>query len=375
MNANELAEDIALPFLRKVAPYVPGKPIEELEREWGIRGSIKLASNENPLGPSPLAVEAMIKALQQVHRYPDGNGYYLRQRLGTATGIPFEGIVLGNGSDEIMEMAVRAFMTSGDAAVIPELTFLLYSRIVLAVGGEVITVPLKSFRLDLETIAQAVNGKTKIIFISNPNNPTGTAVDKREFEAFLEHVPSKTVILLDEAYIEFARHSDIPYGTAYLKDHPNLVVLRTFSKAYGIAGVRIGYGMTHPAVATFLNRVRLPFNTNSVAQAGALAALSDHEFLERSRKTIWEGLDYFYAQLDQLGLEYVKTEANFFLVKVGAGRAVYEDMLREGVIIRCMDSWGMDSYVRINVGLPEENQRCMEALKRVLARREKTFPQ
>jgi histidinol-phosphate aminotransferase len=375
MNVTELAEGIALPFLRKVAPYVPGKPIEELEREWGIRGSIKLASNENPLGPSPLAVEAMIKALQQVHRYPDGNGYYLRQRLGSSTGIPFEGIVLGNGSDEIMEMVVRAFMTSDDAVVIPELTFLLYSRIVQAVGGEVITVPLKSFRLDLETIARAVNEKTKIIFISNPNNPTGTAVDRGEFEAFLDQVPSKTMIVLDEAYIEFARHSDIPHGAAYLKDHPNLVVLRTFSKAYGMAGVRIGYGMMHPAVASFLNRVRLPFNTNSVAQAGAFAALNDHEFLERSRKTIWEGLDYFYTQLDQLGLEYVKTEANFFLVKVGAGRAVYEDMLREGVIIRCMDSWGMDSYVRINVGLPEENYRCIEALKRVLARREKTSPQ
>jgi histidinol-phosphate aminotransferase len=370
MNATDLMEKIALPFLRKVAPYVPGKPVEELEREWGVKGSIKLASNENPLGPSPLAREAMLEAIRQSHRYPDGNGYYLRQRLSGKTGVPFEGIVLGNGSDEIMEMAVRTFMTVGDAAVIPETTFLLYPRIVQAVGGEVIKVPLKSLRLDLEAIAQAVNDRVRMVFVSNPNNPTGTAVLKQELENFLQKVPLRTIILLDEAYLEFAQGPNIPKGMDYISTYPNLVVLRTFSKAYGMAGIRIGYGLMHPEVASYVNRVRLPFNANSVAQAGALAALEDDKFLEQSRKLIWEGLGYFYAQLDNLGLEYVRTEANFFLVKVGPGRAVYEQMLREGVIIRCMDSWGMESYIRINVGLPEENQRCIKVLKRVLGRKE-----
>jgi histidinol-phosphate aminotransferase len=282
--------------------------------------------------------------------------------------VPFEGIILGNGSDEIMEMAVRTFMTVGDLAIMPETTFLLYSRLVQAVGGEVVKVAMNSLHLDLDAMAQSVNDKTRIIFISNPNNPTGTAVHKQGLENFLNKVPPRTIILLDEAYIEFAQDPEIPKGTDYIPFYPNLIVLRTFSKAYGMAGVRIGYGLMCPDIASYLNKVRLPFNANSVAQAGALAALEDDEFVAQSRELIWEGLKYFYVEFDNLGLEYVKTDANFFLVKVGSGRAVYEDLLREGVIVRCMDSWGMEPYIRINVGLPEENLRCVQALKRVLAR-------
>jgi len=368
MNLRNLLAQIVLPYVQEIVPYPPGKPIEELEREWGITGTIKLASNENPLGPSPKAVEAMQKSLLQLHRYPDGSGYYLRQRLSEKTGVPFEGLVLGNGTNEILEMVVRAFMGAGDEAVISLPAFLMYSQLVQSVGGKINQVELNFMSLDLEAMAGAITPKTKIIFINNPNNPTGTAISKSEFDLFLKSVPTRVIIVLDEAYIEFVQDADTPQGIGYLEAHPNLVVLRTFSKLYGLAGIRIGYGMTHPRVASYMNRVRQPFNVNSLALTGALAALDDVEFIERTKCLVKEGLRYFYDQLDDLRLEYVKTQANFILVKVGQARKVYEDMLKLGVIIRCMDSYSLDEYVRINVGQPHENERCIESLRKVLVR-------
>ena len=360
--------DIVVPsYIDKIVPYPPGKPIEELERELGISNSIKLASNENPFGPSPKALASIRKALGTIHRYPDGSGYYLRKRLAELNTVPIEGVLLGNGSDEILEMAVKAFMAQGDHAIVPTPTFLMYSNLVQTVGGEVIEVPLSSLKVDLDAVASAVTPKTKIIFLNNPNNPTGTAFFYNEFENFMNKVPSKILVILDEAYIEFVRDDNVARGINYIRTFPNLLMLRTFSKAYGLAGVRIGYGFTHPEIASTMNVVRQPFNANSLAQAGALGALEDDEFLQRTLEAVRSGVAFFYHALDKVGLEYIPTNTNFFLVKVGFARQVYEAMLRKGVIVRGMDSYGLKEYIRINVGLPEENERCMRALQEVMA--------
>jgi len=368
MSIQDIVERSALPHVKEIVPYPPGKPIEELEREWGVKGSIKLASNENPLGPSSKAVEAMKEAMTRMHRYPDGAGYYLRKKLSERTGRPFEGVMLGSGSNEIIDMAVRAFMTVGDVAVSPFPTFLMYSKFVAAVGGKLRETSLHSFRIDVDDLLNAVEPQTKLIFLCNPNNPTGVALSARELETLMEGVPSETIVIFDEAYVEFTQDPDIPNGLDYLDKYANMIVTRTFSKIYGLAGVRVGYGFAHPDLAAILNRVRQPFNVNALGQIGALAALDDEEFLRKTQNLVWEGLKFFYAELDKMGLEYVPTQANFFLVKVGPAKRVYEEMLKEGVIIRNMDSYGLHEYVRINVGLPEENSRCIKSLQKVMER-------
>jgi histidinol-phosphate aminotransferase len=369
MDVDEILKQSVLPHVRKIVPYPPGKPIEELEREWGITGSIKLASNENPLGPSPKAVAAMRDVLAKLHRYPDGSGYYLRQRVSEKFGVPFDCVLLGNGSNEIIDMAVRTFVGPGDQAITSVPAFLMYSKLVQVNGGEIVEVPLRSLGMDLDAILRAVTEKTKLIFLTNPNNPTGATCGTAEFVKFLNDVPARIILLLDEAYIEFMRDSGSPQGIDYFRDYPNLIVTRTFSKAYGLAGARIGYGFAHPQIASVMNRVRQPFNANSLGQAGAIGALDDDEFVRKTQSTIWEGLSYLYDALDRMGLHYVPTQANFFLIKVGKARKVYEDMLAEGVIIRSMDSYGLDEFIRVNVGLPEENDRFIAALKSVLNRK------
>ncbi len=358
----------ALPHIQNIVPYPPGKPLEELEREWGITGAIKLASNENPLGPSPKAVKAMQDALAAMHRYPDGSGYYLRHRLSEKTGIPFECLMVGNGSNDIIDMAVRTFMTMKDEAVSPFPTFLMYEKFVQMVGGRMVNVPLKNLAVDLTAVAEAFTPRTKIVFLNNPNNPTGTWFSIGEFTRFMENVPAGVVVVLDEAYMDFAREKDIPRGEAYREAYPNLVVLRTFSKAYGLAGVRIGYGFAHPEVVSLMTRARQPFATNAVALAGALAALEDDDFLRRTQSVVWEGLSFFLDRLESMGLSCVPTQTNFFLVNVGKAGEVYQSMLREGVIIRSMESYGLPEYIRISVGLPEENERCVRALSKVLGK-------
>jgi len=363
--------------IASIIPYPPGKPIEELEREYGISGSIKLASNENPLGPSPRAVEAIQAAMSKLNRYPDGSGFYLRKKLAEKYSIPFDGIMLGNGSNELIELIVRAFMTPGGEVIMPEPSFLLYSLVVRWMGGKPVPVPLKTnLGIDLEKMAEAVTPRTKVIFLTNPNNPTGTVITKIDFDAFLSSVPPDLIIVLDEAYIDFNRNPDTPSGFDYIGTQgPSVVALRTFSKAYGLAGLRIGYGTMDPDIAGFLNRVRQPFNTGSLAQAAALAALDDEEFLRKTRQTIWSGLEYLYGEIEKMGLKYFPSEANFFLIEIPCmAKDLFEAMLRRGVIIRSMASYGMERFIRINAGIAGENERFIRTLSRVLPELDGTAP-
>lgn len=350
-----------------LVPYPPGKPIEELERELGIRGSIKLASNENPLGPSPLAVKAIREKLHTLHRYPDGSGYYLKTRLSQKFGVPLNRVILGNGSNELIELLVRTFMSEGDEAVQPFPTFLVYDKVVTGAGGRMVSVALHSFRVDPEAMLAAVTERTRMVFLCNPNNPTGTVLSRGEMTDFLAKVPEDVVVVLDEAYIEFVRDDSAAKGLDLLDGHPLLCVLRTFSKLYGLAGLRIGYGFGSDRMIDYMNRVRQPFNANSLAQAAATAALDDEEFVSRTLALVRDGLTYLHSELGEMELDYLPTQSNFFLIRVpGGGRRTYERMLREGVIVRPMDSYGLGDHIRINVGLPEENERFIRTLKKVL---------
>lgn len=353
--------------IEKLVPYPPGKPIEELEREMGISGSIKLASNENPLGPSPLAVQAIMKHVKTINRYPDGSGYYLKSKLSSQFGLPQNQVIIGNGSNELIELIVRTFLTPGEEAIQAFPTFLVYAKIVAGAGGRMISVPLSNFRTDLDSILKAVTPRTKLIIINNPNNPTGTAIFQDEMIGFLKSLRGDIIVVLDEAYIEFASDSKVARGLQLLPDHPLIVVLRTFSKLYGLAGLRIGYGFGSSKIVDYMNRVRQPFNANALAQVAATAALDDNEFVSRTLQVVKEGLSYLYSRLEEIGLEYVPTQTNFFLIKVPmGGKKTYELMLKEGVIVRSMDSYGLDNYIRINVGLPEENERFVSTLRKVL---------
>ncbi len=351
--------------ISQLVPYPPGKPIEELERELGITGSIKLASNENPLGPSQKAVEAVAKALAGLHRYPDGSCYYLKEKLSAILGVPQEMITFGNGSNEIIELIIRAYLAPGEEAIMGDPSFAVYPIVVKCVGGISRLVPLKDMRHDLEAMAAHINKKTRIIFIANPNNPTGTTVTGAEFDAFMKKVPEDVIVCVDEAYVEFVRGADFPDTLYYIKEGRAVVMLRTFSKIYGLAGLRVGYGVAHPEIMDFINRVRQPFNVNTLAQIGAIAALDDRVHLERTRENNAKGLQYLFTELRKLGFECVDTEANFFLVKVGNGKAVYEALLKKGVIVRPMASYNMPEYIRITVGLPEENKRFLDAFREV----------
>ena len=359
----------ALEHIQAVPPYIPGKPIEDLERELGISNAIKLASNENPLGPSPLALEAIERALQRLHRYPDGNGTALRGKLAERWDIDPGCLVLGNGSDEIIDLCMRVFVGLGEEVLVPHPSFLMYEKSAQSVGGRVTQVPLKGFGLDLRSILDSLQPETKLIVICQPNNPTGVGISRTDFEWFIGELPDDVPVLLDEAYADFIRGPEAFSGREYLDDTPQLLIIRTFSKAYGLAGIRIGYGLGNAELITRLNQIRSPFSVNSLAQAAALAALDDDSHLKRTLELTWEGLDYFYDQLKGLGLPFVPSQTNFLLIDVGDGKAVYEGLLREGVIVRHMDSYGLPGYIRVNVGVPSENERFAESLGRVLRRR------
>lgn len=354
-------------YIAKLKPYVPGKPIEELEREYGISGSVKLASNENPIGPSPKALEAIQGALRNMHRYPDGSNYHLRKHLAEKLEVSVDQIVLGNGSNEIIELLVRTFLQEGDEVIIPEPSFLMYEIMVQAGGGRAVKVPLKERVLDLDGMARGTSSKTRMIFVNNPNNPTGTIVSLEDFERFLQRVPPEVIIVMDEAYVEFVRDTTCPMGLDYLDGDKTVVTLRTFSKAYGLAGLRIGYGVMKESLTGLLDRVRQPFNTNLLAQVGALAALDDEAFLKKTVDTVHKGLDFLYQEVEKLGLQYFPTQTNFFLIDLERdAKSVFEKMLRSGVIVRPMTAYGYPNYIRINVGLPEENHRFVEALRKVI---------
>jgi len=355
------------PHIATIKPYCPGKPVEALEREYGIKNSIKLASNENPLGPSPMAVEAVRAALTKLNRYPDGSGHDLIGKLSDFLKVSPGRIVLGNGSDEIIILLARVLLPPGSEAIIPRSSFSMYDISVRSCNAVPVYTPLDHISIDLEKIAEAVTSATRIIFLCNPNNPTGTIIRKSDFDRFLMDIPSDVVIVLDEAYAEFVRDSDCACGPDYLDSGKNIVFLRTFSKVYGIAGLRIGYGVMPEHLAELLNRIRPPFNTGSLAQAGAAAALEDKDFLKKSIRLVHDELDFLYASLDKMGIAYFPTQTNFFLIDVGKNaQSVYEDLLRKGVIVRSMLSYGYSEYIRVSVGRREENIRFLKALETVL---------
>ncbi len=356
-------------YIQSIRPYKPGKPIEELEREYGVKDSIKLASNENPLGASPAALAAMEGAMKKLNRYPDGRGYYLTEKLAARFHMPAECIVLGNGSDEIIGMLTRAVLEPGDEAIMTEPSFLMYEIMVLSCGAVPVFVPLKSLFVDFGAITRQITEKTRVIFLNNPVNPTGTIITKKGFDAFLETVPEDIVIVIDEAYIEFIKDPDCLQAVEYCTGNRPVVVLRTFSKAYGLAGIRIGYGLMPEALAGILHRVRQPFNANSLAQAGACAALDDEDFLQQTVRFVQGELEFLYAGIERLGMNYFPTEANFFMIDVEQDAdAVFEAMLRQGVIIRSMVSYGFPRYIRVTAGLREENERFLKAFASVMGK-------
>jgi len=363
-------ESLANEHILGIAPYEPGKPIEELERELGIHDAIKLASNENPLPPSDRVQKAVRAALAVLNRYPDGSGFYLRQALAKKHGFTPDQIVLGNGSNELIELLVRAFLRPGDEAVVPHPSFVVYPMIVQAAGGVRVMVMLKDHRLDLEAMARAITPMTKLVFIANPNNPTATIVTADEVEHFMARVPDRTIVVFDEAYIEFAMGPDFPETLAHVKQGRRVVVLRTFSKASSLAGLRVGYGVADADAIALMNRIRQPFNVNALAQAAALAALEDDAHILECVRMIEAGRHFLYDEFKTLGLAYVPSRANFILVDVGRSAAdIYQKLLHQGVIVRPMTPFGMETALRITVGTPEENRKLVKALRDVLEKK------
>lgn len=353
-------------YIATLTAYSPGKPIEEVEREYGIKGSIKLASNENPLGPSPKALEAIKRHISNIHRYPDGSCHYLKERLASLLGVVPGKIIIGNGSNEIIELIVRAFLRPGDEAVMAHPAFIVYQMIVQAAGGKNVILPLKDFTHDMEAMDRSITERTRLVFITNPNNPTGTIVKRRDFERFLSKVPANVIVVMDEAYFEYVSDPAYPNGMDYITDRL-VISLRTFSKIYGLAGIRVGYGIASEEIVSCLEKVRQPFNVNSLAQIAALAALDDQGHVEESLRINSEGLAYIYGELDGMGLSYVPTQANFLLIDLKReGNKVYQDLLREGLIVRPMGAYDLKNHLRVTIGLPDENRRFIEALKKVL---------
>jgi histidinol-phosphate aminotransferase len=360
-------ESLANEHILGIAPYEPGKPIEELERELGIAPPIKLASNENPLAPSDRVQRAIIAGLDSLNRYPDGSGFYLRQALAKRHGVGQDQVLLGNGSNELIELLVRTFLKPGDEAVVPHPSFVVYPMIVQAAGGIRVMVMLKDHRLDLDAMARAITPLTKMVFIANPNNPTATIVTADEVEHFMARVPPRTIVVFDEAYTEFAQGRDFPDTLAYVKEGRKVVVLRTFSKAASLAGLRVGYAVAEADAVALMNRIRQPFNVNSLAQVAALAALDDEAHVLECVRMIEAGRHFLYDEFKRLGLAYVASRANFILVDVGRSASdIYQKLLHEGVIVRPLTPFGMETALRITVGTPEENRKLVKALRRVL---------
>jgi histidinol-phosphate aminotransferase len=346
--------------IASLVPYVPGKPIEELQRELGLPRAIKLASNENPIGPSPKALAVLAETASTLHRYPDGGAFRLRGALAERWKVTPDHVILGNGSDEIIGLLARAFLSPGDEAVMAEHTFVIYKMEVQAAHGVAVEVPQKKWHHDLPAMVAAITGKTRLLFVCNPNNPTGTMSSRSEVAALMARVPEHVVVVFDEAYYEYVRHPEFPESIDYVRAGRNAIVLRTFSKIYGLAGLRIGYGMTTPEITGYLNRIRPPFNANSMAQRAALAALDDEAHVTASRNLNHAEMDKVRSGLQRLGFEALPSETNFLYFDVGRdGREVFNALLRKGIIIRHIEG----RMVRVTIGLPEENQLFLSALE------------
>ena len=354
--------------VRAIAPYVPGKPISETARELGIPEPdiLKMASNESPLGPSPKALEAIRGALNDLHYYPDGSGYELKRKLSARLGLAPENFVLGNGSNDVLELVARAFLTRDDSAVHSRHAFVVYPLAIQAIGAKAIEVPARDYGNDLEAMARAVRPDTKIVFLANPNNPTGTFSPWSDVLGLLDRVPRHVLVVVDEAYGEYLPDDLASPSAGWLASHPNLVVARTLSKAYGLAGLRVGYAFAHPDVAELMNRVRQPFNVNHLAMVAACAALDDRDFIARSREVNARGMEQLERGLRRLDLDYIPSRGNFITVRVADARRVYETLLREGVIVRPIAGYGMPEHLRVTIGLPEHNDRFLAALARAI---------
>jgi len=359
-------------YVRAIAPYQAGKPISEVAREFGLDEAniVKLASNENPFGVPESAKQAMAQAAAELGRYPDANGFELKAALAKRYDVPADWITLGNGSNDILEIAAHAFVQKGQAVVYSQYSFAVYALAAQGVGARGIVVPAVDYGHDLDAMAAAIDADTRLLFIANPNNPTGTFISAPEIEAFLAKVPANVVVVLDEAYNEYLEQKDQFESTQWVRKFPNLVVSRTFSKAYGLAGLRVGFAIAQPAVTDLMNRIRQPFNVNSLAQAAAIAALNDKDFLQKGFENNRAGYRQLTAAFDELGLEYVPSHGNFVLVKVGnddgAGARVNIALLKQGVIVRPVGAYGLPQWLRISIGLPEENARLIAALREAL---------
>jgi histidinol-phosphate aminotransferase len=362
-------EDLASPYLSGLIPYSPGKPIEDVERELGISDSVKLASNENPLGPSPKALQAIAGALPNLHRYPDGGGYALRQALSRHWGVPADWLILGNGSNELLDMVGRSFLMPGDEVLYARQAFIVYDMVAQVTGATKVAVPLENFAHDLPAMQAAITPRTKLVFLANPNNPTGTCVDPRALERFLATVPPDLIVVLDEAYYEYLPSEARPDALQFVRDGRRVLVLRTFSKIYGLAGLRIGYGIGPAPLVALLNRVREPFNTNTLAQVAAAAALDDADHVAASRAANEAGRAFLTAECRAMGLAVVPSVANFLLVDTGRpGGQVTDALLRHGVIVRPVAGYGFATHLRITIGTAQENQKCVGALRAVLGK-------
>jgi len=360
-------EKIAVSSIANLQPYVPGKPIAELQRQYGVKDIVKLASNESPLGPSKAVLAAIALATRDITRYPDGNGFELKHALADRFDVEASQITLGNGSNDVLEVIARCFAEPGDEVVFSQHAFAVYPIVTQAIGATAVEVPAAQYGHDLIAMQAAISDKTKLIFIANPNNPTGTYVPAEEVRQFLEGVPEDVIVVLDEAYLEYSEPT--VDSLTWLADFPNLIVSRTFSKAYGLAGLRVGFAVSHPDIANLLNRLRQPFNVNSLALTAAVAALGDEDYLLQAKALNEVGMQQYLTGFAELGLTFIPSKGNFICVDVGRNAAeVYEDLLREGVIVRPVAGYGLPNHLRISIGLEAENARCLEALKVVLAK-------
>lgn len=357
------------PVLKDLPVYQPGRPIEEVARELGLPAAaiIKLASNENPLGPSPAALRAMEHVLKHLHLYPDGNAFYLKAKLAQKLGVEAKNLILGNGSNEIIEFVGHALMEPGSDVIVSQYCFAIYPIIARLFGANVVSVPARNFGHDLPAMAEAISPRTKVIFVANPNNPTGTLAPRDDVLQLVNQVPSHVLLVMDEAYIEFLDNPVDLLPRVRSGEKANLLLMRTFSKVYGLAGLRLGYGIGHPELIAALEKVRQPFNINSLIQAGALAALDDDEHLAKTRANNAAGLKFFEDAFREMGLAFVPSAANFVLVRVGNGLEVFQELQKLGLITRPMAGYGLPEWIRITIGTPAENTRCLQALTTILS--------
>lgn len=354
-------------FVCDLVAYEPGKPIDETARELGLEASqiVKVASNENPLGPSPLAKKAMAEALEEAHIYPDGGGYRLRTAIADSLGFDRENVVIGNGSNEIIELLCHTFLNRNTELIAAEHAFVVYKLMATLFGAKYVEVPDPCFVHDLDAMADAITENTRLVFVANPNNPTGTMVDQETIDRFIKRLPDHVIAVFDEAYIEFP--DDAPDTLRYVREGRNVCVLRTFSKIHGLAALRVGYGLAPAHLADLLQKARQPFNVNAIAQAGALAALADHDHIAKTRQVNRDGLTFYENAFRSRGLEFVPSHANFVLVKTGDGDHVFREMLKHGVIVRAMSGYKLPDWIRISIGTPSQNERCLQVMDQVLA--------